>query len=55
MAALEAALGRVATAVATEATPRAVFALAAEEAGRLLEADVAAVVRAEPGGDDRAA
>ena len=48
VAALEAALGRVATAVATEATPRAVFALAAEEAGRLLEADVAAVVRAEP-------
>jgi diguanylate cyclase (GGDEF)-like protein len=49
VAALEAALGRVATAVATEATPRAVFALAAEEAGRLLEADVAAVVRSEPG------
>ncbi|MDX6555792.1 MAG: hypothetical protein QOD86_1987 [Miltoncostaeaceae bacterium] len=49
VAALEAALGRVATAVATEATARAVFALAAEEAGRLLGADVAAVVRAEPG------
>ncbi len=48
VASLEAALGRVATAVATEATPRAVFALAAEEAARLLEADVAAVVRAEP-------
>jgi diguanylate cyclase (GGDEF)-like protein len=46
-AALEGALGRVATAVATEATPRTIFGLVAEESGRLLDAEVAAVVRVE--------
>jgi len=45
----QAALRRTATAVAGEASPRTIFALAAEEAGRVLGADLSAVVRFDEG------
>jgi diguanylate cyclase (GGDEF)-like protein len=45
----QAALRRTATAVASEAAPRTIFALAAEEAARVLGADLSAVVRFDEG------
>jgi signal transduction histidine kinase len=46
----QAALRRVATLVAHAAPPEKVFAAVAEEAGRLLHADYAAMARYDPGG-----
>ena len=46
----QAALRRVATLVATEAAPEQVFASVAEEVGRLLDLDVAALLRYETDG-----
>jgi GAF domain-containing protein len=45
----QAALRRVATLVAREASPAEVFSAVTEELGRLLGADIAALVRLEPG------
>jgi GAF domain-containing protein len=45
----QAALRRVATLVAREASPAEVFAAVTEELGRLLGADIATLVRLEPG------
>jgi signal transduction histidine kinase len=47
----QAALRRVATAVAGGAQPEEVFGLVTEEAGRLLRADSAGMIRYEPGGE----
>jgi signal transduction histidine kinase len=45
----QAALRRVATLVAREASPAEVFSTVTEEVGRLLDADIAAMIRLEPG------
>jgi signal transduction histidine kinase len=45
----QAALRRVATLVAREASPAEVFSVVTEELGRLLGADIAAMIRFEPG------
>jgi signal transduction histidine kinase len=45
----QAALRRVATLVAREASPEELFSVVTEEVGRLLGADLAALVRVEPG------
>jgi GAF domain-containing protein len=45
----QAALRRVATLVAREASPEEVFSTVTEEVGRLLGADIAAMIRLEPG------
>src|SRR5207237_1917694 len=44
----QAALRRVATLVAREASPAEVFSMVTEELGRLLGADIAAMIRTEP-------
>ncbi len=49
LAETQAALRRVATLVAREASPAGVFSAVTEEVGRLLGADIAALVRLEPG------
>ena len=50
LAAEQAALRRVAVAVARESSPKEVFALVAEELSRLLEVDMVRMVRFEPDG-----
>ena len=49
LAETQAALRRVATLVARDASPAEVFSEVTEEAGRLLGADIASLVRLEPG------